>query len=187
VVDPQVALLLTRRPGPWILSGSLGTSIPLGKTEENPFALGRLGLAHQHIQFGTGTWDVVLKAMAARSAGAYGLSAFGSAKLTFYENSKGYQAGNHFGAIVEANHGIGSSAWRADAGLGIDREQAEKWDGKIEEEGNLGRTDLFVQIGLSRAVMPTGTTALTVQVPIKTWATGEQAEFPFILSLSWSR
>jgi hypothetical protein len=187
VEDPQLAFLHTSHPGAWTLSASAGTSIPIGRTEENPFALGRLGLPHQHIQFGTGTWDPVIKALAMRNLGAFGFSAFASAKLTLDENAKGYQAGNHYGGIVEANHAIGGSPWRWDAGLGVDREQAERWDGRIEEEGNLGRTDLFVQAGVNRTVSGVGTTALVVQVPIKTWATGEQVSFPLIVSLSWSR
>jgi hypothetical protein len=186
VADPQIALLGTGHPGAWTASVSIGTSIPLGRTEENPFALGRLGLPHQHIQFGTGTWDPIVKALMVRNVGAFGVSVFGSARLTLYENAKGYQAGNRFGGIVDASHGMGGSAWRASAGLGVDREQAESWDGRIEEEGNLGRTDLFAQAGVSRAG-PLGTTALLVQVPIRTWSTGEQVQFPLIVSLTWSR
>ena len=36
---------------------SLGTSIPVGATEADPFKLGNAGLKHLHIQFGTGTFD----------------------------------------------------------------------------------------------------------------------------------
>ena len=48
VSDPQIALLLGRPAGAWTLNTSLGASVPLGGTEPNPFALGRLGLPHQH-------------------------------------------------------------------------------------------------------------------------------------------
>src|SRR6266850_4495812 len=93
VADPQLALLLTREPGPWTLAASIGTLIPIGRTEPNPFALGRLGLPHQHIQFGTGTWDPTVGASASRSLGATAFHAGASMKLTLYENGFGYRSG----------------------------------------------------------------------------------------------
>src|SRR5262249_26153790 len=36
VADPQLALLFTREPGPWTVTASVGTSIPLGRTEQDP-------------------------------------------------------------------------------------------------------------------------------------------------------
>ena len=42
------------------------TGLPLGSTEEDPFARGRAGLPHQHIQFGTGTFYPVLRSTLAR-------------------------------------------------------------------------------------------------------------------------
>lgn len=39
----------------WRLSA--GVNLPVGDTVEDPYALGDLGLNHQHIQFGTGTCD----------------------------------------------------------------------------------------------------------------------------------
>ncbi len=41
---------------------SAGTTLPTGKTEENPFELGDKGREHLHIQFGTGTFDPLLEA-----------------------------------------------------------------------------------------------------------------------------
>ena len=41
--------------GEWTLSARAGTSLPVGRTEPNPSALGREGLPHEHIRFGTGT------------------------------------------------------------------------------------------------------------------------------------
>lgn len=41
------------------LMGRIGTTIPVGKTEENPWILGEAGLEHLHIQFGTGTFNPI--------------------------------------------------------------------------------------------------------------------------------
>lgn len=74
------------------LIGRIGTTIPLGKTEEDPWKLGDAGLKHLHIQFGTGTFDPI--ADLHYSLPVYkGLRASASVrgKLPFYENSKTYR------------------------------------------------------------------------------------------------
>ena len=77
--------------GEWRLSG--GLNLPVGETVENPYLLGDLGLNHQHVQFGTGTFDPlarlsrlvhVVEGVAANfSAGA---------QIPLMENRHGYQA-----------------------------------------------------------------------------------------------
>ena len=49
-------LMAVVSPAPGWLAGA-GFTLPIGKTELNPIVLGRLGLKHEHIQFGTGTVD----------------------------------------------------------------------------------------------------------------------------------
>jgi hypothetical protein len=185
VADPQLAALFTRELGAWTLTGSLGTSIPVGRTEPNPFELGRLGLPHQHIQFGTGTWDPIVSLSALRSFGELGFNATASAKLSLYENKHGYRAGNRYDVLVGSSRKLGS-VWGANAGLTLDRESPEKWSGRIEEEGNLGRTDLMLAAGIGRGIPQVGALGIKVQVPFKTWATGEQVKYPLIVSLGWT-
>ena len=74
------------------LIGRIGTTIPFGKTEEDPWKLGDAGLEHLHIQFGTGTFNPI--ADLHYSFPLYkGLGANASirGKLPFYENSKTYR------------------------------------------------------------------------------------------------
>ena len=74
------------------LVGRIGTTIPLGKTEEDPWKLGDAGLKHLHIQFGTGTFNPI--ADLHYGLPLYkGLRANGSlrGKLPFYENNKTYR------------------------------------------------------------------------------------------------
>ncbi len=70
----------------------VGTTMPLGKTEEDPWKLGDAGLEHLHIQFGTGTFNPLADVY--YSLPIYkGLNASASlrGKLPFYENSKTYR------------------------------------------------------------------------------------------------
>jgi len=66
----------------------------LGRTEENPFELGRRGLPHQHFQFGTGTWDPILGLGAGRRLGSVNLALTGLFRFVVAESSRGYRAGN---------------------------------------------------------------------------------------------
>jgi hypothetical protein len=54
VSDAELMMLTTPAPG-WLVGA--GLTLPIGKTEPNPIVLGRLGLKHEHIQFGSGTVD----------------------------------------------------------------------------------------------------------------------------------
>jgi len=65
----------------------IGTTLPIGRTVDDPVILGREGLKHEHIQFGTGTFEPVLAAQYAK--GRYFARA--DAKISAYESSKGYK------------------------------------------------------------------------------------------------
>lgn len=74
-------------------TGRIGTTIPFGKTEEDPWKLGAAGLEHLHIQFGTGTFNPIVDMH--YSLPLYkglGVNASLRGKFPFYENSKTYRA-----------------------------------------------------------------------------------------------
>lgn len=75
-----------------LVGGRLGTSVPIGRTEEDPYALGDAGLEHQHLQFGTGTFvptgGVDLHLMGSR----WGLLGWANGRASLYANGKGYRA-----------------------------------------------------------------------------------------------
>ncbi len=76
----------------WWLAARPGVSLPLGRTEEDPFELGDSGLRHQHIQLGSGTLDPVLVVEASRKLGELELGIFAQAQASLYENRHGYRA-----------------------------------------------------------------------------------------------
>jgi hypothetical protein len=172
--------------GPWSLGGRAGVSIPFGKTEENPFERGRRGLPHQHFQFGTGTWDPLVGISVSRALGATNVVASGLARFVLYENDHGYRGGHRYFASLLADRRLAAS-WRAQAGLDLAREEAERWNGVIEEEGNLGRTDLLAMAGVVRQLGSAGALTLQLKVPLRTRANGAQVDYPAIVVLGWSR
>lgn len=188
--DPWLSGRTAWKVGPFMLTGRLGLTLPLGSTEENPFVLGRAGLEHQHIQFGTGTFDPVLALEAAYPLGRYSLRAYAQAQLVLDESSKGYRAGNRYG-MGALSEGPLVGALRGSVGLDVLTEQPERWDGRIEQDGNLGRTDVLVGVSLT---YPLGPFRLTVgaKVPvyqhvIETGHEGGQLTYPAIVNVGLQR
>ncbi len=69
-----------------------GITLPFGRTEEDPIDLGRRGLKHEHIQFGSGTVDPTLAVQWSRPFGRLSLAASANARIPLYENRHGFQA-----------------------------------------------------------------------------------------------
>lgn len=96
VADPH--LLLTHHVAALLGEGdhfvvSLGTSIPLGRIEENPYLLGGAGQAHEHIQFGSGTFDPLAEALYTTPlADGLELTLSATGRFPITENRKGYEA-----------------------------------------------------------------------------------------------
>lgn len=168
------------------LGARAGISLPTGVVHENPFRLGDAGEPHQHIQFGTGTFDPVAGLDVARPVGATTLSAYGQLQAPLYEGSKGYQAGARMMAGLIAARGIRSSSVRL--GLSAAHERPERWDGSIpDEDGNRGRTDLLLGPGIT---VPFGTdysASLDVAVRVYGHAVGAQLDMPVVVSVSVGR
>lgn len=186
VGDPQLALVAGNPGTRWSRGARLGVFLPLGRTEDNPFDRGRRGLPHQHIQFGTGTFDVGIGAGVGTRFGAWSAQASSNARLITGTNEHGFRAGHRYGWSVSTEREV-VHTWRALGGLDLAREEAETWNGRYEEEGNLGRTDLFLALGVSHATAKLGGVSLTVRVPLYSRAHGEQASFPTVFSLGWAR
>ena len=73
-------------------TAAIGTSLPVGRTEDDPYELGDAGRAHEHIQFGTGTFNPLLELYYVTPLSKrFELSANLLGKFPLYENDKGYQ------------------------------------------------------------------------------------------------
>jgi hypothetical protein len=85
ISDPSVRLELAPRDR-WVVG--LGTTLPLGHIVPDPIALGNAGKTHEHIQFGSGTFEPILSAQWANGR----FVAAAEAKLSLYENRNGFRA-----------------------------------------------------------------------------------------------
>jgi len=179
-----------------LLQGRAGVGLPVGETRENPFALARAGKSHQHIQFGVGTFFPVVGLDASLPVGPVALQARAQAVVHVAENAEGFQPGN----VYSGGLGLeGRPLERLSVGGGpeVQVERPERWDGQLEEEGNLGRWEL--RLGARVGYDLGGTTlAGSVSVPLHIHLTesshrhgpegadGEagQLEYPLLVGLS---
>lgn len=182
--DPWLLLHAGAALGEVALAIKGGVTFPLGSTVPNPFALGRQGIAHEHIQLGTGTFDPVLGASASRRFGALNLGLWTLDRFTLGTNAHGYRSGHRLLGGAQASSGLGLARWSFTLGLDLARETPERWDGVIEQEGNLGRTDLLLDASVRRALSSSLGLSLGVKVPVASRTTGEQASYPALLTLS---
>lgn len=161
--DPWLLLRIGHSFGGVWLAARPGLTIPLGNTEEDPFALGDEGLRHQHIQLGTGTFDPVLVLEASVPMGGTQLQLYVQGVLPLYENSHGYRApwrvSGGSAVVVKLVESLSGKL-----GLEAMHEAEEHWQGVARQDGSLGRSELGGLFGVAYAI-DESTLSLDVRVP----------------------
>ena len=146
------------------LMARIGTTIPFGKTEEDPWKLGDKGFKHLHIQFGTGTFNPI--ADLHYSLPLYkGLGANGSirGKFPFYENSKTYQGSTEFTYTAGLNYRLNESLSFQTSYLGFYQSYAY-WAG--EQDINTGLRFSMASFGASVVTPYNIPLSLTLMLPL---------------------
>jgi hypothetical protein len=182
--DPTVVLEAGQAVGRLGYSLRLGAMLPFGRTlDADPFELGRLGIPHEHIQFGAGTVRPVLGTAVGYDFGLVGLDASLFGTLSVATNSIGYRPGQRIDGSLRVSSALGLPRVRFGVGGEVLHESTETWQGLQQEEGNLGRTDVL-------AVLSARWTALSrlgvfgaIKVPLYVNAVGAQLSYPFYLEL----
>ncbi len=129
-----------------------GTTVPLGRTEENPYTAGDAGEIHEHIQLGSGTYDPLVEFFYSRPLGddAF-LNSFGKGRFPGTENDEGYRAPRTVDLGVGYFKPIGAFGPWEDAHGNIAllyQEQGRAfWDGEIDP--NTGFETVSASIGIS--------------------------------------
>ena len=170
-----------------VLSARLGTTIPIGNTEENPWNLGDAGIEHLHIQFGTGTFNPIVNLQ-------YNLplyrgltmTASGRGMLPFYENSKTYRGSAELGWTAGFSYRLFD--WLSFNGnyLGF-YQSAAAWAG--ERDINTGLRYSMAAFGMSLAMLEGISVAANVMFPLTQetlYDEGDAIEFGNLVSLTTS-
>ena len=165
----------------------LGTTVPTGKTEENPWKLGDTGIEHLHIQFGTGTFNPIANLQ--YSLPLYrGLTITASARgmFPFYENSKTYRGS------VELSYTAGFTYrlfdWLSFNGnyLGF-YQSAAAWAG--ERDVNTGLRYTMAALGMSIVTLNDISVSANVMFPLTQetlYDAGDAIEFGTLVSVATS-
>lgn len=174
--------------GELLVTEKLGISFPTGGVEPNPYALGEEGFPHQHILFGTGTFDPLIGLTLAHDFGSWQLSGWGQAQIPLYRNRYGYQAGTRILAGLLGSSTLGTVATSFRLGVTVVQEFAERWDGKVPTtDGNQGRTDLFVGPGITLPLG--GDWGMSIDVRGRVWGqtVNAQLSLPLLVEISIGR
>lgn len=169
---------LTEADSPLIVDVRAGTSLPIGGTGPNPFALGRDGKSHQHIFFGTGTFDPLVGATAIVPAGPVVFDVDLSAHGALYANEHTYRGPGLFTGRVGAMASTGP--WSARLAAELFHEKPAKWAGETAE--NSGRTDLVAAVDLHFEANDAWSAHLAFKRPFTLAVDGGQVEIPFVAS-----
>ncbi|HXG58115.1 MAG TPA: hypothetical protein VNL91_03760 [Thermoanaerobaculia bacterium] len=172
--DPMLLVEWSPHPS-WILSG--GSTFPAGKTEPDPVMLGMQGIRHQHIQFGSGTYQPKLALQWARP-GAVSFVARGEATLSLYESGEGFRAPSVFAMNAGPSFRLGR--------MGIDPriegqvQTLGRWNGVVDE--GTGFRNGGVRFGIS---LPARDLVVTTAIYRELWSRGLDQE-SFRQGTTWS-
>lgn len=185
VGDPWLSARALARLGAFTVAGRLGVTVPLGRTEPDPFVLGDQGLPHEHSQFGTGTFAPIVGIDGSRQLGGVHVDAFALAIASLYANDRGYRAGSRFATGVGAASSLGTTRWRFRATVEALKETAERWHGIVHtDEGNTGRLDVLAGVEATWRVTDDWHVAASLKVPVYTHVVGGQLDVPAFVGIS---
>jgi hypothetical protein len=149
--------------GVWV-AARLGTTVPLGATEDDPFSAGDVGKKHQHIQLGSGAFEPVMSLDATWGGISQQTTAYVTLQQPLYANDKGYEAGRRLLAGAQVG-------WKAAPDLllsllgEVGHEGGEQWQGVVRSDGMTGLTEVRSGAALLwRSEAVTLTAALRVPV-----------------------
>ncbi|MFN7131238.1 MAG: hypothetical protein ACK4N5_04095, partial [Myxococcales bacterium] len=159
LADPWLSARFHLRLGGILWVARAGVTLPVGRTEPNPFRLGELGLPHQHVQFGTGTFNPLLGLDAEKRVDDTVFRLWSLARPVLYANRQGFQGATQLSGGVSAGLKVFE---RLTVALTVDaiHEGPERWDGVVQQDGTLARTDLLAGVAASVELGAWGVSAM---------------------------
>lgn len=146
--DPWISLRIGAQHDKITTTARFGVTLPIGRTEPNPYKLGARGESHQHIQFGTGTVVPIVGAGISYNLDPLNLSASALGLFNVYANKEGYRAPSRYFLSLRGTLSLLDDNLRPYGTLDLAHETEEIWDGAMGLEGSNIRTDLLVGAGL---------------------------------------
>jgi len=180
----RIGLVLPQDVPRWTLALRTGLSFPTGRTEPDPFVLGEQGQEHQHMFFGSGTFDPMVGLDTNLAFDRFGLVGWMLARSALYENRHGYRGSTVVAGGVGALSGFGLDRWSFLLQPEVYFETPAQWSGSAAR--NSGRTSLVATAGVFVLPAEGWQVHLMAKIPYKTWAKGGQLRWPFVAVLGFS-
>ena len=136
--DPSLSVEMAR--GPIIFSA--GLTFPVGRIEPDPMMLGMRGIAHQHMQFGTGTFQPILSAQWSD----YRWSAYAEARLSLYENREGLRSPHLF--VWSVGPSFDAGRFSIEPRLAGQYQTVGRWNGVVDENSGFHSGGVRLQVSV---------------------------------------
>lgn len=167
---------------------SLGVTVPVGDTENDPLVAGDAGLEHLHVQFGNGTFDPLVDFYFGLPLNErFAVSLFGRGRFPFYENDQGYQ-GSLEGTLGPRLTWLPHKRWSFSAGMTGSYYGYSEWSNR--RDPNSGQFSLNASLGFGVKITDQLTASLNALLPVYTKTfSGEDSLDPaptFSLSSGWT-
>lgn len=178
VLGTRIGLVRPENVRRWILDLRLGVSQPTGGIEPDPFVRGEAGLRHQHMFFGSGTFDPIAGIETQALFDRWRLVGWAQARVPLYANRYGYRGSRTFVAGLGAQTGFGLKRWGFLLQPEVYLETPALWSGRPAR--NSGRVSLLGAAGVFVSVTDHWLVHAIVKVPVVTRAQGGQLRWPAV-------
>lgn len=185
VIDTTFRVLSPEERAGHHLQITAGLSLPTARIEEDPYVRGRAGLSHQHVQFGSGTFDPMLGVSYSYIFEKWQLLAFVNGKAPLYENRNGYREGARYAVGLGAKADFGLRHWAFLIQHEYRREESSRW--KESPAELTGRSEALIGGGVFWSPDPYWTLNAQVHIPYYQEADLGRVDIPFVFAFGVSR
>ncbi|MDA1142347.1 MAG: hypothetical protein O3B01_27610 [Planctomycetota bacterium] len=155
------------------LDFAFGSSLPTGDTESDPFKAADAGQAHEHTQFGSGTFDPLMEIYYSSPVSeSLKVGGFATGRFPFYENSNSYRGPIEITGGPQASYKL--TKWlNVQASVSVFYQDYAYWSG--ERDINSGLLGTNATAGASIKISKT-TLNLGVRFPVTQEALSDQGD-----------
>jgi len=162
------------------LEVGLGATLPTGSVEPDPFVKGAQGLTHQHMFYGTGTVNPLIRVILKQQLGKGMAVAWGQGIFSLYRGKHDYRGSSVVAGGIGGSYPVLIDRLSVSLQHEVFYESAARWGDNVAR--NSGRTDLILTAGLMWSEA-TWSAQLSAKHPYRITTSGDQLEAPVLLSL----